>query len=104
MAFQCLKAGCKKGGDGFFSRVCGDRTRGNGFKLTEGRFRLDITKKVFYSEGSEALEQVAQRCGGCSITQGQTGWSSEHLIYLWVSLFITVELDWMDFKTAFQLR
>jgi len=30
-------------------------------------FGLDIRKKIFYSEGSEALEQVAQRGSGCPI-------------------------------------
>mgnify|MGYP001859090547 FL=1 len=39
------------------------RTRGNAFKLKEGKFRLGIRKKSFYSEGGEVLAQVAQRCG-----------------------------------------
>ena len=47
MAFHYLKGSYRKEGDRLFSRVCGDRTRGNGFKLREGRFRLDIMKKSF---------------------------------------------------------
>ena len=57
-AFQYLKGSYRKEGDRLFNRVCGDRTRENGFKLKEGRFRLDVRKKIFYSEGAEALEQV----------------------------------------------
>ncbi|KAK4832503.1 hypothetical protein QYF61_023568 [Mycteria americana] len=44
-AFQYLKGAYKKDGDRLFNRACSDRTRGNGFKLKEGRFRLDIRKK-----------------------------------------------------------
>ena len=46
-AFQYLKAASKKYGDRLFRRACCDRTRGNGFKLKEGRFKLDIRKKFF---------------------------------------------------------
>ncbi|KAK4818873.1 hypothetical protein QYF61_021078 [Mycteria americana] len=37
----------RKMGTNFFSTACCNRTRGNGFKLKEGRFRLDIRKKFF---------------------------------------------------------
>ena len=47
VAFQYLKGGYKKEGDRLFSRVCCNRMRRNGFKLKEGRFRLDIKKKIF---------------------------------------------------------
>ena len=45
MAFQYLNGIYRKKGDRLFSRVCGDRTRGNDFKLREGRFRLDMRKR-----------------------------------------------------------
>ena len=60
MAFQYLNGNYRKEGDRLFSSVCGDRTRGNGFKLKEGRFRGGYKLKIFYSEGAEALEQAAQ--------------------------------------------
>ena len=42
-----LKGACKRAGNGPFTRACSHNTRGNGFKLKEGRFRLDIRKKFF---------------------------------------------------------
>ncbi|KAK4828808.1 hypothetical protein QYF61_000865 [Mycteria americana] len=45
--FQYLKGSYKKGGERLFTKACSDRTRGRGFKLKEGRFRLDIRKKFF---------------------------------------------------------
>ena len=47
MAFQYLKGEYKQEGEWLFTRVDSDRARGNGFKLGQGRFRLDIRKKLF---------------------------------------------------------
>ena len=44
MAFHYLKGTYRKAGEGHFRRMYRDRMRGNGFRLEEGRFRLDIRK------------------------------------------------------------
>ena len=47
VALKYIKGGYKKEGDRLFSSACGDRTRGNGFKLKLERFTVDIRKKFF---------------------------------------------------------
>jgi len=79
-AFQHLKGAYKKNRDRLFSRACCRRTRGNGFQLKEGTFRLDNKEEILYSEGGETLAQVAHRGGRCPIPgniPGQVGWHSE---------------------------
>ena len=47
VAFQYLKGAYKLEGERLFLRVDSGRTRENGFKLRQGRFRLDIRRRFF---------------------------------------------------------
>jgi len=46
-AFQYQKGAYKTDEDRLFSKTCCDRARGNGFKLKQCRFGLDIRKTFF---------------------------------------------------------
>ena len=83
-AFQNMKGVYKQEEDQLFTWSDSDRTRGNGLKLRQGRFRLDIRRKFFTQRvvthwnrlpkeavDAPSLEASIQGQAGCS--SGQPG-------------------------------
>ena len=76
-ALWYLKGAYRNAEEGLFRRAGSDRTRRNGFKLEEGRFRLD-TRNKFYTV--RVVRYCNQEGCGCPLPgsiQGQVGWGFE---------------------------
>ena len=62
-ALRYFKGACQKDGDELFCRACSDRTRGDGFKLKEGRLRLDRRKKFLKMRVVRHWQRLAREVG-----------------------------------------
>jgi len=74
VAFQYLKGRYKKEGDRLFGKVSCDRTRGNDFKLKEGRFRPDIRKRFLTMRLMRHWNKWPREKGTLSLETLKAGW------------------------------
>jgi len=82
-AFQYLKGAYKKAGEGLFTKACSHGTRGNGFKLREGRFRLDRRKKLFAMRiviHWNRLPREAVDAPSLEVFKARSEWASKNLV------------------------
>ena len=76
-AFRYLKRAYRKVEELLFIMAGSDRMRGNGFKVEEGRFRLDIRKKLFTVRVVRHRNRLPREASLPGSIQGQAGWGFE---------------------------
>ena len=94
--FQCLKGAYKKDGEGLLTRTYRDRTRGNGFKVKEGRFRVDIRKKFFTMRVVEHWHRLPREVVdvlSLETFKARLYRALSNLIWFKMSLLLTGDLD-----------
>ena len=107
VAFQYLKGVYKQEGEWLFRRVGSDRTRGNGFKLRQGRFRLDIRRKFFTQRlvtHWNRLPKEVVDAPSLEAFKARLDVDLGSLVRWWVTLHIAGELKLDDHCGPFQPR
>jgi len=85
-----------------FSKTCCDRTRSNGFKLREGRFRLDVRKTVFTRRVAKHWNGLPREVVDAPSLETFKARLGRALSQLKMSLLITGGLGCMTSKARFQ--
>ena len=81
-----LTGGCSEVGVGIFSQVASNRTRGNGLKLCQGRFRLAIRKNVFTERAVRPWTRLPRAVVESPSLEGfkkRVDVALQHMVYGW---------------------
>jgi len=81
-----LQGGCSEAGVGLFSQVTGNSTRGNGLKLHQGRFSLDISKNFLTERAVKHWNRLPSEVAespSLEVSQRRIDGELRDMIYWW---------------------